>query len=538
MENAYSVNFQTQYIHQRRQKKGWINVVNPFRAVMVMGTPGSGKSFAVLIPAMKQMIEKGFTMYVYDFKFPDLTEIAYNALRANRDKYDKPPRFFVINFDDPRRSHRCNPIHPKYIRDMTDCYESARVMMMNLNRSWITKQGDFFVESPINFLTAVLGFLWKYEDGRYCTFPHAIEFLNLPYDQIFPILGSYPELENYANPFISAYQQQAEAQLEGQIASAKIGLGRLSSPLLYWTMSGDDFSLDINNPDDPKILCVGNNPEKLGIYGAALGLYNATLVRLINKKKQLPCALVVDELPTIYFKGLDTLIATARSNKIATWLGLQDLSQLIRDYGEKEAKVIVNTVGSIFSGQVVGQTAKYLQDRFGKVERRRESTSKTSGGKGGTSTSRSTSTQQDYKVPEAEISNISQGYFVGSTADNFGEEVADKVFHAKIVVDTRKLAAEEAASIKLPPLADFGSEAKMGELLHANYARIKAEVKALAEARITEIKDDPAFAHLFLDKGGEPAAPDLPVASGEEGEGGDGFGAVVSVILILIYHYS
>ena len=373
MENEYSVNLPTRFYYKKKWNNGWINVVNPFRASMVLGTPGSGKSYAIVNNYIKQQIEKGFAMYIYDYKFPDLSEIAYNHLLNHLDAYKIKPQFYVINFDDPRKSHRCNPINPAFMTDISDAYESAYTIMLNLNRSWIQKQGDFFVESPIILLAAIIWFLKIYEDGKYCTFPHAIEFLNRPYAQIFPILTSYDELANYLSPFMDAWEGGAQDQLQGQIASAKIPLSRMISPALYWVMTGDDFSLDINNPDEPKVLVVGNNPDRQNIYSAALGLYNSRIVKLINKKKQLKSSVIIDELPTIYFRGLDNLIATARSNKVAVCLGFQDFSQLTRDYGDKESKVIQNTVGNVFSGQVVGETAKTLSERFGKVLQQRQS---------------------------------------------------------------------------------------------------------------------------------------------------------------------
>ena len=222
-----------------------------------------------------------------------------------------------LNFDDPRRSHRCNPIHPDFMEDITDAYESAYTIMLNLNKTWVQKQGDFFVESPIILFASIIWYLKIYQNGKYCTFPHAIEFLNRRYEDIFPILTSYPELENYLSPFMDAWLGGAAEQLMGQIASAKIPLSRMISPQLYWVMSDSEFTLDINNPEEPKILCVGNNPDRQNIYGAALGLYNSRIVKLINKKGMLKSSVIIDELPTIYFKGLDNLIATARSNKVA-----------------------------------------------------------------------------------------------------------------------------------------------------------------------------------------------------------------------------
>ena len=471
MVNEYSVNLPTRFYYKKKWNKGWINVVNPFRASMVLGTPGSGKSYAIVNNYIKQQIEKGFAMYIYDYKFPDLSEIAYNHLLHHLDAYKVKPQFYVINFDDPRKSHRCNPINPAFMTDISDAYESAYTIMLNLNRSWIQKQGDFFVESPIILLAAIIWFLKIYEKGKYCTFPHAIEFLNRPYAQIFPILTSYDELANYLSPFMDAWEGGAQDQLQGQIASAKIPLSRMISPALYWVMTGDDFSLDINNPKEPKVLVVGNNPDRQNIYSAALGLYNSRIVKLINKKKQLKSSVIIDELPTIYFRGLDNLIATARSNKVAVCLGFQDFSQLTRDYGDKESKVIQNTVGNVFSGQVVGETAKTLSERFGKVLQQRQSMTINRNDK-----STSISTQMDSLIPASKISNLTQGIFVGAVSDNFDERIDQKIFHAEIVVDSVKVSAEMKAYQPIPVIVEFKNEDgsdNLKETIEANYRKVK-----------------------------------------------------------------
>ena len=495
MQNEYSVNLPTRFYYKKKWNKGWINIVNPFRASMVLGTPGSGKSYAIVNNYIKQQIEKGFAMYIYDYKFPDLSEIAYNHLLHHLDAYEVKPQFFVINFDDPHKSHRCNPINPSFMTDISDAYESAYTIMLNLNRSWIQKQGDFFVESPIILLAAIIWFLKIYEDGKYCTFPHAIEFLNRPYAQIFPILTAYDELANYLSPFMDAWEGGAQDQLQGQIASAKIPLSRMISPALYWVMTGDDFSLDINNPREPKILVVGNNPDRQNIYSAALGLYNSRIVKLINKKKQLKSSVIIDELPTIYFRGLDNLIATARSNKVAVCLGFQDFSQLTRDYGDKESKVIQNTVGNVFSGQVVGETAKTLSERFGKVLQQRQSMTINRNDK-----STSISTQLDSLIPASKISNLTQGMFVGAVSDNFDERIEQKIFHAEIVVDSAKVSAEMKAYEPIPIIAEFTNEDgsdNLKETIEANYKRVKQEVLTLVASEIERIKNDPALRQLI-----------------------------------------
>ena len=495
MENEYSVNLPTRFYYKKKWQRGWINVVNPFRATIVLGTPGSGKSFAVVNNYIKQQIEKSYSMYIYDFKFPDLSTIAYNHMMNHQNGYKVKPQFYVINFDDPRRSHRCNPIHPDFMSDISDAYESAYTIMLNLNKTWVQKQGDFFVESPIILFAAIIWYLRIYKNGKYCTFPHAIELLNRRYEDVFPILTSYPELENYLSPFMDAWQGGAMEQLAGQIASAKIPLSRMISPQLYWVMSASEFTLDINNPEEPKILCVGNNPDRQNIYGAALGLYNSRIVKLINKKGQLKSSVIIDELPTIYFKGLDNLIATARSNKVAVCLGFQDFSQLVRDYGDKEAKVVINTVGNIFSGQVVGETAKTLSERFGKVLQKRQSISINR-----QDVSTSINTQMDSLIPPSKISGLTQGMFVGSVSDNFTERIEQKIFHAEIVVDTDKVKREESHYQPIPIINDFkdtnGNDC-MKQAIQDNYNQIKEDVKQIVKDELDRIAADENLKHLI-----------------------------------------
>ena len=498
LTNEYSVNLPTRFYYKKKWNNGWINILLPQRASIVLGTPGSGKSFAVVNSYIKQQIEKGYSMYLYDFKFSDLSTIAYNHLMNHTEGYKVKPKFYVINFDDPRRSHRCNPIHPDFMEDITDAYESAYTIMLNLNKTWVQKQGDFFVESPIILFAAIIWYLKIFQNGKYCTFPHAIEFLNRRYEDIFPILSSYPELENYLSPFMDAWLGGAAEQLQGQIASAKIPLSRMISPQLYWVMSDSEFTLDINNPEEPKILCVGNNPDRQNIYGAALGLYNSRIVKLVNKKGKLKSSIIIDELPTIYFKGLDNLIATARSNKVAVLLGFQDFSQLVRDYGDKEAKVVMNTVGNIFSGQVVGETAKTLSERFGKVLQKRQSISINR-----QDVSTSINTQMDALIPPSKISSLTQGMFVGSVADTFDERIEQKIFHCEIVVDAEKVKREEKDYKPIPVITDFtdgdGID-RMKERVQDNYNRIKEDVKQIVRDELERIANDDNLKHLLQPK--------------------------------------
>ncbi len=475
LNNAFSVNLPAEYRLKGKVRKSWINIINPFRGTLVMGSPGAGKSYFVIRHVITQHIRKGFAMLLYDFKYDDLSRIAYNTLRKYRHCYTAKPRFYTINFEDLSRTHRCNPLEPAGMNDITDAMESALTFMLGLNREWIKKQSDFFVQSPINFVTALIWFLRKYENGRYCTLPHVIELAQVEYKELFALLSREPEVEVLINPFISAWRNEAYDQLEGQIASAKISMARLVSPSLYYVLSGNDFSLDLNDPEAPKIICLGNNPLKQQVYGAVLSLYIARAIKLVNQKGKLPCNLIFDEFPTIYFNNIDSLIATARSNKVATTLAVQDYSQLKKDYGREQAEVIMNIVGNVISGQVTGDTAKQLSERFGKINQEKKSMTINS-----QDTSVSKSTQLDFAVPASKIAALSSGEFVGMVADNPDEKITLKTFHNSILNDHEQISTEESAYEDLPVLRSIDNEEVV-----ANYLRIKRDIADIILKEVT-----------------------------------------------------
>lgn len=476
LENEYSVNLPAKYRYKGEQRNSWINLINLFRGLLVAGTPGAGKSYFVIRHVIDQLMGKGFSMFIYDFKYDDLSLIAYNCLLKYISRYKVKPRFYVINFDDLNRTHRCNPLDPAAMTDITDATEASRTIMMGLNRDWIKKQGDFFVESPINFLTAIIWYLKKYRDGKYCTLPHVIELMQADYEPLFNVLQKEEEIKVLINPFISAYQNEAMAQLEGQIASAKIGLARLSSPQLYYVLSGNDFTLDVNNSDEPKVICVGNNPQKLQVYGAVLSLYISRMIKLVNQKGKLKSALIFDEFPTIFFNNIDSLIATARSNKVATVLAVQDFSQLKKDYGAEQSEVITGIVGNIISGQVTGNTAKTLSETFGKIMQDRQSKSINS-----SDISISQSTQLDYAIPASKIASLSSGEFVGIIADNPEEKISLKMFHSEIQNDHDAIAREENDYKSIPVVRNV-SLAEIKE----NYNAIKSQIAELLKSELNK----------------------------------------------------
>ena len=490
LENEYSINLPARYHLKDKVRNCWINIINPFRALMVLGTPGSGKSYFVIRHVITQHIRKGFSMFIYDFKFDDLSKIAYNTWLKYKHLYPIVPQFYVINFDDLSRTHRCNPLDPSSMTDITDAAESARTILLGLNREWIKRQGDFFVESPINFLSAIIWYLRKYKDGEFCTLPHVIELMQIDYDSLFTLLLAEKEIEVLINPFVNAYLNDVMEQLEGQIASAKIAMARLSSPQLYYVLSGNDFTLDINNPLEPKIVCMGNNPQKIQIYGAVLSLYVNRLVKQVNQKGKLKSSLIFDEFPTIYLNNMDSLIATARSNKVATCLGIQDFSQLRKDYGREQADVIMNITGNIVSGQVTGDTAKQLSERFGKIMQDRESLSINSG-----DTSISRSKQLESAVPPSKISALSSGEFVGMVADDPDCKIELKTFHCEIVNDHEALKKEEENYIDIAVIRKLDNV-----MVPRNYLQIKQDIQDLIHSEIERLLNDPGLAHLVIKK--------------------------------------
>ena len=517
VESEFSVNIPMRFTFKNKIIKGWINVLDPFRGSLITGTPGSGKSTLIVNEYIRQHIEKGYTMCIYDFKSPDLSRLAYYHYLKNSEGYqkrhDKLPAFYYINFTDLRRSSRCNPFlaSADVLKSPADAYQAAETILFNLNRQWLLEEfTNFFMESAVRFLACCIWYMKRYNDRQveaflatlpeeerekpgvadhinYCTFPHIIEFANHEYEEIFPLMAAETDLELLIQPFFSALKNQAKEQLEGQIASARIPLSRMASPSLYWVMTGNDFSLDINNPEAPKILCVGNNPDRQSVYGAALGLYNARMIKLVNRKGKLKSSLIVDELPTIYMRGLDNLIATARANKVSTLLGLQDLTQLIRDYGDKEAKAIFNTIGNIFSGQVLGETAKNLSSRFGKNVQQRQSFNVTE-----KETTTNFSTQMDSVIPESKISNLSQGWFVGAIADNIDTVVKQKIFHGQTVID-KQMANDIKHLPEIPILPAYAklTDKQVQEMMNQRFVQVKTEVTDLIKTELDSLRQGP-----------------------------------------------
>lgn len=484
MENKYSVHFTTEYYYKKNKRIGQINLVNCFRGTLLIGNPGSGKTRWLVKPLIRQQIRKGYAMVIFDFKSPDLTRVAYAAYQEYRHLYKIAPEFLEINLDKPEL--QCNPLMPQSLKDISDATESSRTLLLSLNQDWITKHGDFWVESAINFFTAVIWYLRNYENGKYCTIPHCIELLQTDYDKLFSILRIEPTIEPLIKPFINAYYH-APKMLEGMMASLTVSLGKLSSENIYYVLSGNDFTLDVANPQKPKILCLASNPQKANIYGAVMSLYLTAIKRMAIEQEQQPLSMVLEEFPSIYFSGIDRFLAVCRSYLIAVIMVVQDISQLRTYYGKDQADVIMNITGNIIAGQTTGDTAEFLSRRFGKIKQDKDSITINSG-----DTSISKSKQLDFAIPGSTIGSLSAGEFCGIVADNPDQKIKLKKFHGTIKSDRHTESIDLQAMPKNTPVS---KDAKT-----ARYLTIKKETRQIVLLQLTKMLNTPSLASLVVVK--------------------------------------
>ncbi|ALU28496.1 hypothetical protein AS202_20165 (plasmid) [Myroides odoratimimus] len=452
IENEYSIHFHYRYSYLGDVKESVINIVNPFRSILVGGSPGSGKSFAILEEMVRQMIKKRFTGLFYDFKTPTLTKKFYNYYLWYRDLFAIPPKFFIINFDDPEYSHRCNPLSIDNLRTIADADESTRIIMLNINRTWIEKEGDFFTDSA-NVFTSMLLWYLKLMTEKYnynvCSYPHLVALSTFESSELlFLILNEYGDLKNKMKPFSDALESGALEQLAGQVASAGIALAKATSKEMNYLLTGSDFSFDLNNPINPKILSIGNNIERQDVYSAALGLIISKTMQQLNKQNKLPSFVHLDEFPTVYVRGIENTIATGRSNKISTILGFQNFSQIEDEYGDKLAAKVTKGCGSRIMGQMLDDDAEKISKTIGKQKvLTRQYTYSAS------DTSETQQVSMDDIAPPSVISHFSQGTFCGLIADDFKDKEENKVFLGEIIVPLELKKHEE--EVELPKLYDF-----------------------------------------------------------------------------------
>ncbi|RZK40252.1 MAG: type IV secretory system conjugative DNA transfer family protein [Pedobacter sp.] len=479
VETPYSVNIPMLFYFKRKVRKGWINLVNPFRATLLIGTPGSGKSFSVVNPFIRQLIGKVFSICLYDFKHPDLGKIAYYHYQLGK-KSGKlnDVAFHVINLNDVEKSRRINPLRADYIRTLADASETAEALVEALKKGDKASGSDaFFTQSAINFLASAIYFLSRHEKGKYSSLPHILSFLNRSYEEIFNTLFSEPELFSLLSPFMSAFTAKAFDQLEGQVGTLKIFISRMATKETYWVFSGDDFELKISNRQKPSILVLANDPNTQNINSACYSVVLNRLTRLINTKGNLPSALILDEVPTLFVHRIENLIATARSNKVAVLMGLQELPQFKQQYGKDTATTITAVVGNVLSGSVRNkETLDWLERIFGKSKQRGESLSLDR-----SKVSVSINEKLDVLIPAGKIASLGAGEMVGIIAADAQDEYTGKfetsAVNCRVNLNLKEIENEEQGYQELPVFYDFGRRKE--QILRSNFLRINQEMEDL-----------------------------------------------------------
>ncbi|WP_026956657.1 type IV secretory system conjugative DNA transfer family protein [Algoriphagus vanfongensis] len=480
LENPFSVNIPMKFYYRGKVHKGWINLVNPFRGTFVIGTPGSGKSFGVINPFIRQMIGKGFTMCLYDFKFPDLAQIAYfHYLKAQDKKKNSNFKFHVINLDEVEYSRRINPINRRYIKTVANASETAEAIFQSLQKSDSSGGADrFFEQSAINFLSACIFFVSRYEDGKYSTFAHVLDFLNRDYEDIFNCLTKHPELRSMVSPFRSAYEKKVFKQLEGQVGTLKIFLSRLNTKETAWVFSGDDFDLKISDLKSPSILVLANSTETQSITGTCYSVIINRLTRLINTKGNLPTALIADEAPTFYIHKIENLISTARSNKVAVLLGLQELPQLNQLQGKDTASTMTSVIGNVLCGSVRHKdTLSWLEMMFGKRKQLGQSVSIDRH-----RTSVSYSEKYEPLIPAGKIASMHTGEIAGIIATEgtqFDGKYKTSNIHCRVNLNMKEIKQEESSYRTTPKYYDF--KGKKEEILTKHFEKIHNQVTEIIE---------------------------------------------------------
>ncbi len=475
----YSVNIPMQFYFKGKVRDGWINIVNPFRGTILIGTPGSGKSFGIVNPFIRQLIAKEFCAAIYDYKYPDLGKIAYyHYLLAKQNGKLTGFEFHVINLNDVERSRRTNPWRSDYLHTLADASEGAEGLVEAMKKGDKSGGSDqFFTQSAINFLSACVYFFSKYCGGKYSSFPHVLSFLNHSYEDIFNTLFSEPELVSLLSPFKSAYVQKAFPQLEGQIGTLKIFISRLATKETFWVFSGDDFNLKISDVNSPGIVVLANDPNTQNINSACYSVVMNRLTKLINSKGNLPSALIIDEIPTLYTYKIENLLAVARSNKVAILMGLQELPQFNQHYGKDTAATITSVVGNVLAGSVRNkETLDWLERLFGKSKQIGESLSIDRN-----KTSTSLQEKLEPLIPAGKMASLNTGEMVGLIAADVQETYTGQfdtsAINCKVNLPKAELKAEEAGYRELPVYYDFGGRKE--EILRENFMRINKEVEGI-----------------------------------------------------------
>ena len=505
VENEYSVNIPTLFYFKGKMRNGWINLTNPFRGTWILGTPGSGKTFSIIEPIIRQHSSKGFSLVVYDYKFPTLARKLFYHYHKNKKQGNLPPGcgFKMINFTHVEYSHRINPIQKRYIPNLAAASETASTLIESLQKGQSSNSGgadDFFKKSSENFLAAIIFFLTHYKIdketgiGKYSSMAHVLAFLNMEYEMIFDVLFTSLDVRPLLAPFQTAYKNKAMDQLEGMIGTLRVNAGRLATKESFWIFSGDDFDLQVTNPKSPNYLLIANDPEMESINSALNALIINRLVTRVNsgEGKNIPVNIILDELPTIYFYKIDRLVGTARSNKVAVTLGFQELPQLEADYGKVGMNKVISVCGNVICAAARHkETLDWMSGSiFGKIRQIKKGVSIDHN-----KASTTLNEEMGDLLPAAKIADMPTGFLCGQIARDFvatktdadgsidissAEEFQTTKFYAKTNFDMTAIKAEEKQYPKdLPIIYDFGTEEEKERLLTLHYEKIFDDINEM-----------------------------------------------------------
>lgn len=479
VSNEYSFNFKT--------NRGFVNILNPFRGMLLIGTAGSGKTYSFIEPVIDQAFQKEYTAFIYDFKFPNLAEYTWNSFQLNYKNCKlRKPKFFILYFKDIRYSNRCNPLHPTILKEKAFALQASKTILYNINPEWSKKQGEFFSSSAVAICQAIMWFLRleaERNNRNISTLPHLIEMASFPNTaMLVEVLLSEKDVATIITPIKAAMVAGASEQLAGQVASLQIGLSSIVDNKMYYVMSDNDFSLDINNPEDPKIVILGNDDALKQAYAPALSLFASTLANSINQKNRRHCLYCIDEFPTMYIMNVENLPNTGRSNKICTFLGLQNFYQSEQVYGKDASQVINASFANIIMGQTNDKkTAEFAQDILGQYYAEKRDLSLQFDTDGG---SHSIKTERKKIIDPDDMFELDAGIFVGKVADAGGEG-REKKFFAKFEVKKQK--HDQTLPFMNKELANLSDE-QIDQILNENTLRIKEDVNNLIIKKYFTIK--------------------------------------------------
>ena len=346
---------------------GYINIPNPFRSILVIGGAGAGKTASVVEPIIFQAMRKKFTGFVYDFNYPTLGNVVYSSLlyHENTTPNEEKIKFFPVSFTDLGRSCRFNPLDPGLLSSSTQAEEYSWALYCNLDKEAI-KKGGFFPESAAGLLKSVIWFMKK-NHPDHCTLPHVINIiLNADTKTLVNMIVSDVETKGMVKSVKEAAEKEAYDQLAGVVGSLTMQLQKINTPEICWVLTGNDFTLDLNNPSDPKFIVLGSLPEFKSTLNPVIAFISAIALKLMNAQDKLQSIALIDEGPTLFIPNLDSLPATGRSNKLSVVYVAQSFSQMDVMYGKESRRALVGNLAYQFYGNTSDlETAKQASDVTG-----------------------------------------------------------------------------------------------------------------------------------------------------------------------------